>query len=105
MPGAAETTRKFLVTGATGFIGSRLVAALVERHGVDAVTAMVHTRHSARDVLSLQALQARGVAILECDLLELPERAPARPEFDVVYHLAAFAETETPSDESRVNSD
>lgn len=97
--------RTFFVTGATGFVGGHLLAALIARHGAASVTALAHTRRGPRDEKSFASLKQQGVGILECDLLELSTLNRLRPRFDVVYHLAAFAETETPGDLFRVNSE
>src|SRR5687768_11078952 len=83
-----------LVTGATGFIGSRLVPSLVER-GVEVVACSRVTRAS-EDV--------------QWAALDLPQPPPASvlAGVDVVFHLAgrAHALAESPSDErlyERVN--
>jgi nucleoside-diphosphate-sugar epimerase len=102
MNGSAQRT---LITGATGFVGSHLTAALIEKLGTESVIALVRRSQDAREQRSFERLQRAGVKILECDLLELPKLKLDPPEFDVVYHLAAFAETETAGDHFRVNSD
>ena len=100
-----QEQRTFLVTGATGFVGRQLVAALLERHDPARITAMAHTDRGPRDEQSFAWLKQQGVPILECDLLQLPQAGLKPPRFEVVYHLAAFAETETPGGPFRVNSE
>jgi len=93
----------FLITGANGFVGRHLVAALIERHGAGAITAMTHTV-GLREEKTAAWLKEQGVVTLECDLLQLPKTNWKPPSFDVVYHLAAFAETETAGEQFQVNS-
>lgn len=94
-----------LVTGASGFIGANLVEALVARHGPGAVIALVAPDLRPIEQQRLARLRTLGVRILTCDLLRLPELGLEVPECDVVYHLAAYTETETSSPQMRVNSD
>jgi nucleoside-diphosphate-sugar epimerase len=99
------TQRRYLVTGATGFIGRHLVEALIGQAGPAAVTALVHVRRHAAEGQLLRSWQAAGIRLIECDLLELPRCGLRPPEFDVVYHLAGHTQTELPSDNYRVNSE
>src|SRR5436190_17118308 len=94
--------RAFLVTGASGFIGSQLVPALVQAYGSGSVTAMVNSVRHAREEPALRCFRQAGIAVLECDLLELSRLNPKPPRFDVVYHLAACAEPENPRGPFRV---
>jgi len=71
---------RFLVTGATGFIGSHLCRRLVERG--DSVTALV------RNPAKLDALPI--VDVLEGDLSIFEQEDLALPAFDVVVHLAGI---------------
>lgn len=85
---------RFLVTGATGFIGSNLACALAAAHGARAVTAFVHDESDNRESERLEMLRNLGVRLVRGDLMALRSRSLAVPEFDVVYHLAAYTETE-----------
>ena len=71
---------KVLVTGATGFIGSHLVRALLARH--DEVTCLVRNASSAP---ALEAAGARAVVGDVTDAASLPAAVAGQ---EVVYHLA-----------------
>lgn len=92
------------MTGATGFIGSALVVALSERYGPGAVTAIVDPGRAAREDRVLERIRDLGVTVIEADLMQLRDRGIPPPAFDVLYHLAAYAETENPSRRFLVNS-
>lgn len=100
----APTGPTFLVTGATGFIGAPLCRALAARFGPHAVTALVHPRRRPDENPALDDLRARGVPLLEADLLALPAALPPPvPPPDIVLHLAAAAEPENPRADFSVN--
>ena len=63
--------RRALVTGATGFVGGRLAAALADRGW--AVRCLV------RDGSRTQGLAARGFELHEASRLEAPMPCPALP--------------------------
>ena len=90
-----------LVTGALGFVGSRLVRALTEQYGPESVIAMVHSQPSERDRSRIVELQGLNVTILPADLLQ-PISLIA-PDVDVVFHLAAHTDIEHRSECVRVN--
>jgi len=79
---------KFLVTGASGMTGSRLVERIVEKHGAVSVTAMTSPRPTAQEMGRDAAVARLGVKQVRADLLD-PKSLTAIPDFDVVYHLAA----------------
>ncbi len=75
-----------LVTGATGFIGSRLVRRLI----LDGKRVLCLARTSS-DVSQLEGL---GCSIAYCDLVKQPERInDAIANVEIVYHLAASTHT------------
>ena len=78
-----KTTRRVLVTGALGQIGSELTTALCERYGYDNVV--------ATDLRKDQRVFSPDVAFETLDVME-PERivsALEKHRIDAVYHLAA----------------
>ncbi len=72
-----------LVTGATGFIGTKLVRALVERGC--AVRALTRTSSQT------DGLPGAGVEIRQGNILDLESLRRAMEGCDQVYHLAAYA--------------
>lgn len=97
--------RTFLVTGATGFVGSHLVPRLAELYGPEAVTALSYRAARESERAALQRFKNLGVRLIEGDLLKSPPSATPPPPVDIVYHLAGFAETETASGPFHVNSE
>ena len=74
---------KIFVTGATGFVGSRLVRALMERG--DTVTCLVRSRSKAERLFGKQMPQ-----IVEGDLWAQSQIKEGCRDVDVVYHSAAL---------------
>jgi nucleoside-diphosphate-sugar epimerase len=97
--------RTFLVTGATGFVGSHLVPRLAELYGPEAVTALCYRAGRESERAALQRFKSLGVRLIEGDLLKSPPSTTPPPSGDIVYHLAGFAETETASGPFHVNSE
>jgi nucleoside-diphosphate-sugar epimerase len=79
---AAEAGRSLvLVTGATGFVGGRLVAALAERgHRVRALT---------RRATDFEALEASGAEVVRGDLADPASLVRAAEGVSLVFHAAA----------------
>ena len=77
---------KLLVTGATGFIGSHLCRALVDRG--DQVIALVRSPNKAKDL-------PETVEVLHGDLTIFAEPDRVLPEVDVVVHLAGIVAAPT----------
>ncbi len=92
-----EGTMRFLVTGATGFIGGHLCERLVgDGH---TVVALVRTPEKA------SRLQDLGVTLLHGDLSLFADPACSLPEVDVVVHLAGVVTAPTESHYEAINFD
>jgi nucleoside-diphosphate-sugar epimerase len=89
---------RFLVTGASGMTGNRLVELLVERHGASSVSALTSPRPTPQERGRNNTLARLGVRQVRADLLD-PATLADLPDFDVVYHLAAELRVEL-TDES-----
>lgn len=72
---------KYLVTGATGHLGQRVLNNLIKKVGIDAVTAAVHTPAKA------QALRKRGITITTLDYLDSSSMIKAFTGMDVVIYI------------------
>lgn len=86
---------RWLVTGATGFIGTTLVEKLLARG--DQVRALVRDPARARELKELGAELVRG------DVGEASSLAPAVPDVDVVAHLAGLVKAVTRDELFAVN--
>jgi nucleoside-diphosphate-sugar epimerase len=84
--------RRYLVTGAAGFIGQHLARALSERAG--ATVFCVDNFVRGEDDEAYRELTARAnVERIDCDLTDLAATR-ALPDVDVVFHLAALNGTQ-----------
>ena len=92
-----------LVTGATGFIGRRVVRRLIELDGPDAVVCLVKAPATALEAEALDGFRARGVRLIHGDLLNQPISASAPPPIDRVFHLAANIDTDATDRDLAVN--
>lgn len=86
-----------LVTGATGFIGRRLVAQLIESYDRAEIVCLVHPEcHSPKERSGRDNLTRLGLTVVEADLLTGRglERLPKSP--NLVFHLASCTDTSHP---------
>lgn len=88
---------KCLVTGASGFIGTHLVRALVERG--DEVSCLV------RRTSKLSAFADLPIRFAEGDVTDAESLTAALAHCDVVYHLAGLTKALSREDFDRVNAD
>jgi nucleoside-diphosphate-sugar epimerase len=86
---------KALVTGGSGFIGSKLVERLVERG--DDVTCLVRTTSDT------SRLKPFGVRLVEGDIRDIDAIDRAVDDAEIVYHLAGLATAFDPRELARVN--
>ena len=101
----ADNSTRFLITGSTGFVGRQLVAQLHAKYGPAAVTAIANVHLEPTEQNSLHVFKKQGVRVIQCNLLDLPKLDIPVPSFDVIYHLAAYVETEKASPEIAVNTE
>ena len=93
-----------LVTGGTGFIGRRLMAQLIERFGASSITLLIYTAQKPHEATAADEFRRAGVTIVEGDLTQTPVTAADPPSpVDLVFHLGANIDTDTPEEEHRVN--
>lgn len=71
-----------LVTGATGFIGSRLCQRLVAQGW--------HVRATVRATSQVQRLSDLGIELVPCDLVTSALPAPALADLEAVFHIAGL---------------
>jgi UDP-glucose 4-epimerase len=103
MSGIAVEPPRILVTGATGFIGRRLVRRLLNEWSPQSVTCLVKPALTPLESEALQSYQASGIRLIEGDLLNAPIAADPPPRIDLVFHLAANIATDATEEEARVN--
>lgn len=87
---------KILITGGTGFIGSRLLQACVERGAKVRALGQANTQAEREN---LAAIEARGVKVVVGSVTDQKTTRAACEGIDVVYHLAAAQHEAGKSDE------
>ncbi len=97
------TGARFLVTGATGFIGRRVVRQLLMAHGPQSVICLVKPPASALEAEALESFRSAGVQLIEGDLTTTGVTMTAAPRVDVVLHLAANIDTDAREPDLQVN--
>ena len=94
---------RILVTGGTGFIGRQLMHHLIERFGAGSITCLVHASCKPLESDAAASFEAVGVTLVHGDLTSTPVSAAPAPTVDLVFHLGANIDTDTPEHEHRVN--
>jgi len=103
MSGPAAQPPRILVTGATGFIGRRLVRRLLAEFGTESLVCLVKATGTQRETDALHSYQSAGIRLIEGDLLNDPVAVLPPPPVDLVFHLAANIDTDATEEEARVN--
>lgn len=85
-----------VVTGATGFIGQRLIPLLVRDRKPSEILCLVWNKNTPKEIASRKFLKKLGVKIKLVDLLDIDSLSelPKNPKF--VFHLAATTDTALP---------
>lgn len=94
---------RFLVTGATGFIGRRLVRRLAAEFGAESLVCLTKAPVNPLEAQAIESYRAMGLRLVEGDLMNTPVSSEAPPQVQVVFHLAANIDTDAGADELRVN--
>ena len=94
---------QFLVTGATGFIGRRVVRRLLADFGPQAVVCLVKAPMTPLEAAALESFRLGGVRLIEGDLMIPSVSNQPAPKVDIVFHLAANIDTDAREDALRVN--
>ena len=94
---------RFLVTGATGFIGRRVVRRLLSELGPESLVCLVKPPATPLEAAALESFRKTGVRLIDGDLMNSPVSATAAPKIDVVLHLAANIDTNATEPDLRVN--
>lgn len=77
---------RILITGGTGFIGSRLALRLMDRGHCVRILSLVRTPAEASNA---QALRDRGAELIEADVSDRVKHGPALDGVEIVHHIAA----------------
>jgi nucleoside-diphosphate-sugar epimerase len=92
-----------LITGATGFIGRRLVRRLIDRIGIAAVACLVGPAASEAELEALKELRSTGIRVIEGDLRNQEVARVTPPDVDAVFHFAANVDTAASGRDLRIN--
>lgn len=82
-----------VVTGATGFIGQRLISLLVKEYKPGDILCLVWNRNNPRELAARKFLKKLGVKIKLVDLLDRDSLTELPENPKVVFHLAATTDT------------
>jgi len=94
-----------LVVGSTGMLGSKIVAALLDKGDVD-VRAMVRSINdsNAENRQKIEAMQARGMAIIEGDLMQPETLLPVCEGVDVVVSAVGNNQVTVPGQKNLIDA-
>ena len=97
-------TKRFVITGATGYLGPWLVREIVQRFGSSSVTCLIPKSLPAIEEKSLAYLRRLEVTCLECNLMQCPVLDGSLPGVDILIHMAANTRTDVPEKALQVNT-
>jgi nucleoside-diphosphate-sugar epimerase len=103
MSGQAAHPPRIFVTGATGFIGRRLIRRLVADFGTGSLVCLVKPSGTRGETQAADSYRSAGIQLIEGDLLNDPVAALPPPPVDLVFHLAANIDTDATEEHARVN--
>jgi nucleoside-diphosphate-sugar epimerase len=103
MTAGRQQPAQFLVTGATGFIGRRVVRRLLAGYGAHAVICLVKPPIAPPEAAALESFRTDGLQLIEGELMRPSVADRPAPKVDVVFHLAANIDTNAPEAELLVN--
>lgn len=85
-------TKKILVTGGSGYIGSHTLVDLIEK-GFEVISIDNHSRSYKKSLEGVEKITGRKVknySIDLCDMLAVRDVFKAHPDFDGIIHFAAY---------------
>ncbi|MCJ7805545.1 NAD(P)-dependent oxidoreductase [Patescibacteria group bacterium] len=86
-----------IVTGATGFIGKRLVSLLVEKHKPSSILCLVWNKNNEMEIKGRQTLSKLGVRMKKIDLVTKSGLGTIYKAPKIVIHLAGATDTSSSS--------
>jgi nucleoside-diphosphate-sugar epimerase len=96
---------RILVTGATGFIGRRLVTRLLREFPATDITILALAAAKPEEAAALERFRGAGVRVIMGDLNRPDVSDEPAPAADWVLHLAANIDTAAKAPELRVNAE
>ena len=87
-------TQRILVTGASGFIGRRLVPMLLKTYSKEQIFCVVHEKDSPHELLGRSVLDAHGISYRKIELLNPDSLIGLPTDSTTVIHLAASTDTD-----------
>jgi nucleoside-diphosphate-sugar epimerase len=97
-------SKRFVVTGATGYLGPWLAREIVRQFGPSSLTCLIPKALPPVEQKSLAYLRRLGVACLECNLMKCPVLEETLPSMDILIHMAANTRTDLPEAALQVNT-